>query len=131
MSIKSKIILNGMKKELPTVKIFEPFQPEVIECESKEDFSEILNADLEKYNAMTTQKLNKIFHIPGYKITKIQNVICLRSLKKCEMLNSSKHEDNSHIQEEIKNIKVAFNQLSEQLETLKGIILGSNSYEVH
>ena len=53
MSIKSKIILNGMKKELPTVKIFEPFQPEVIECESKEDFSEILNADLEKYNAMT------------------------------------------------------------------------------
>ena len=59
MSINSKIVLNGLKKELPTVKIYEPFQPSVIECETKEDFSAIVNANINKYQEMTTQKLNK------------------------------------------------------------------------
>ena len=54
--INSKIILNGLKKDLPTVKIIEPFQPSVIKCENKEDFSAIINSEPEKYSEMTTQK---------------------------------------------------------------------------
>lgn len=114
--VSSKILLNGLKKDLPQVKIIEPFSPEIIECETKEDFNEILNADPDKYKDMTTQKLNKTFKIPGYKITKIKGEICLRSIKPCE------RQDNHNldvINEEIKNIKLAFNQLSEQFELIK------------
>ncbi len=119
MSVKSKIVLNGLKKDLPTVRIIEPFQPEVIECESKDDFSEIINSDPEKYNVMTTQKLNKIFKIPGYKVTKIGGELCLRNIKPCE---KQSHTEIETINEEIKNIKNAFNQLSEQLDQIKAVL---------
>ena len=128
--VSSKILLNGLKKDLPQVKIIEPFSPEIIECETKEDFNEILNADPDKYKDMTTQKLNKTFKIPGYKITKIKGEICLRSIKPCEQLRCPElaHErhDNHNldvINEEIKNIKLAFNQLSEQFELIKKYIM--------
>ena len=135
MSIKSKIILNGIKKDLPTVKIIEPYQPEVIECETKEDFMEILAADKEKYNVMTTQKLNKTFKIPGYKITKIKGEICLRNIKPCEKLKTRDDVEDmteincewSHINEEIKNIKDAFNQLSDQVEQIKLLLFNDKN----
>lgn len=123
MSVKSKIVLNGLKKELPTVRIIEPFQPEVIECESKEDFSEIIISDPEKYNVMTTQQLNKIFKIPGYKVTKIKGELCLRNIKACE---KQSHSELETINEEIKNIKLAFNQLSEQFDQIKQLLLTEN-----
>lgn len=114
--VNSKILLNGLKKDLPQIKIIEPFSPEIIECETKEDFNEILNSDPDKYKEMTTQKLNKTFKIPGYKITKIKGEICLRSIKPCEK------QDSSNLEEEIKNIKLAFNRMSDQLEQLKSLI---------
>ena len=118
MTVNSKIVLKGMRKDFPSIKIIEPFQPEVIECENVEDFSEIINADKEKYNDYTTQKLNKIFKIPGYKVTKINGEISLRSIKPCEQLSNGSNK----IKDEIKNIKEAFDQLSEQFEAIKEIL---------
>ena len=128
MTINSKIVLNGLKKDLPTVKIIEPFQPSVIECESKEDFSAIINSEPDKYKEMTTQKLNKLFHIPGYKITKIKGEICLRNIKPCEKLPDSSNVNNDDInqlKQEIKAIKIAFNELSNQLESIKSLIFSN------
>lgn len=126
MSINSKILLNGLKKDLPSVKIIEPFQPDVIDCESKEDFSEIIASEPEKYSEMTTQKLNRLFHIPGYKVTKIKGEICLRSIKPCEKLQDIDESKTllevEKLKSEIKAIKVAFNQLSDQLESIKSLI---------
>ena len=118
--VNSKILLNGLKKDLPQVKIIEPYSPEIIECETKEDFNDIMNADPDKYKDMTTQKLNKTFKIPGYKITKIKGEICLRSIKPCERQDNHKLE---LINEDIKNIKLAFNQLSEQFELIKKYLI--------
>ena len=135
----SKIILKSFKKELPEIKIIEPFQPdEIIECETKEDFIEIINADIEKYKSMTTQKLNKMFSIPGYRITKLKGEIGLRSDKYytnknknslCETFakqNENIHEEEiNELKEQIKIIKEAFNQLSEQFEYIKNQIMQS------
>ena len=118
--VNSKILLNGLKKDLPQIKIIEPYSPEIIECETKEDFNDIMNADPDKYKDMTTQKLNKTFKIPGYKITKIKGEICLRSIKPCERQDNHKLE---LINEDIKNIKLAFNQLSEQFELIKKYLI--------
>ena len=120
-TLNSKIVLNGIKKDLPQVKIIEAYQPTVIDCESKEDFNDIINSDIEKYKEMSTQRLNKTFKIPGYKITRVRGEICLRSIKPCE------RQDNLQIErlnEEIQNIKEAFNQLSEQFEIIKKMICG-------
>ena len=127
MSINSKIILNGLKKDLPQLRIIEPFNPtEKIECEDKDDFIQIINNDIEKYNSMTTQKLNKIFIIPGYKVTKIKGEICLRAIK--ENVNNENNELNElhseifQLKKDIRDIKDAFNQLSEQMDVIKKYI---------
>ncbi|EAY22613.1 hypothetical protein TVAG_036390 [Trichomonas vaginalis G3] len=119
MTKSSKIVLNDIRKELPKIKIIEPFQPEVIDCDSKDDFSEIISADQEKYAGMTTQKLNKIFHIPGYKVTKIKGEICLRNIKDGE----KDRDEEKKVMDEIKKIKDAFNALSEQFELIKDTVL--------
>lgn len=118
MSIKSQILLTGLKKDVPKLNVIEPFNPEVIQCESKEDFSTIINSDIEKYNAMTTHKLNKLFNIPGYRITKIKGEISLRKIK-----DNAPTDIDNHIQEEIDKIYDAFNALSDQVQAIKQLIL--------
>ena len=120
MTIKSDLILKGLKKDVTKLKIIEPFHPDVIQCENKEDFSEIINSDIEKYNCMTTHKLNKLFNVPGYRITKIKGEISLRKI------NSDTSVDtpvDNHIQEQIDKIYDAFNALSEQFQALKQLLL--------
>ena len=119
MSIKSKIVLNGLKKDTPTIKVLEPFKPEVIECENKEDFSEIINSNINRYNEMSTQKLNQMFKVPGYKVTKIKGEIGLRTIKACEMNKSEDVSRIDKIEKEIQLIKDVFNQMSEQLDLIK------------
>ena len=93
MSINTRLLLSGSVDNSSSVKVLEPFQPDIIKCDNKDAFNVIYNANKEKYNAMTTQKLNKIFNIPGYKITKVNNEICLRSIKPCEKINSNDYSD--------------------------------------
>ncbi len=59
-----------LKKEL-NIKVIEPFRSDIIEFEDIEQFNDYINRDLEKYTALTTQKLNKMFHVPGYRITRL------------------------------------------------------------
>ena len=121
MTGNSRIVLKGLKKDVPDMKVIEPFQPEIIDCENKEDFSIIINSDPEKYKDMTTQKLNKLFNIPGYKITKIKGEICLRKIKQENHINNDELEK---IQQQINEIKEAFNLLTEQFETIKTMVIG-------
>ena len=79
------------------------------------------NSDPEKYKDMTTQKLNKLFNIPGYKITKIKGEICLRKIKQENHINNDELEK---IQQQINEIKEAFNLLTEQFETIKTMVIG-------
>ena len=114
-----------LKKELPELKTIEPFQCDVINCETKEDFIEQLHSKLDEYNNMTTQKLNKIFRIPGYRVTKIKGEIGLRkdSATEREDQKTERLPDAEALRAEIEMIKDAFNQLSDQVETLKEIVL--------
>ena len=88
MSINTRLLLNKLEENSSTVKVLEPFNPEIIKCDDKDAFNVIYNSNKEKYDAMTTQKLNKLFDVPGYKITRVNNQICLRSIKPCEKVNS-------------------------------------------
>ena len=122
-TLNSQALLKGLKPETPPLKIFEPLVPQVIECETTEDFNQIINTDIERYKMMTTQHLNRMFKIPGCKVAKLKGEICLRSIKPCERQDSVEIE---HLKAEIYNIKEAFNQLSEQFEIIKQALCGGN-----
>ena len=126
MSNKSRIMLNTSADSSSSVKVFEPFHPEIVKCEDKDDFNLIYNANKEKYNAMTTQKLNKIFEVPGYKISRVNNEICLRSIKPCEKIASNDNSDAlqklteriDKLEKAINNVANAHNVLSKDHEEL-------------
>ena len=81
--------------EIPPMRILEPFRAEVIEFDDKNDFIKYVNEDMETYKSLTTQKLNKMFHIPGYRITKLQGDISLKAV-------GGKDEGEERMRSEIK-----------------------------
>ena len=101
---------------------------EVFECENKEDFSEIINSNINRYNEMSTQKLNQMFKVPGYKVTKIKGEIGLRTIKACEMNKSDDVSRIDKIEKEIQIIKDAFNQMSEQLDLIKHEVVDGHEW---
>ena len=102
-----------------SVKVFEPFHPETIKCDDKDDFNTIYNANKEKYNKMTTQKLNKIFDIPGYKIARVNNEICLRSIKPCEKIMCNDNSDAlQKLTERVDKLSADFEELANHISLL-------------
>ena len=93
-----------VEKEPIEIKVLEKYSPEVIECDSKEEFAEYLAENLAEMNKMTTQKLNKTYSIKGYRITKLKEKI---SLKK----DSSETKTETKIETEINEIKTMMRQL--------------------
>ena len=126
MSNKSRFLLNSSEENSSSVKVFEPFHPEIVKCDNKDDFNLIYNANKEKFNAMTTNKLNKIFDVPGYKIARVNNEICLRSIKPCEKIKCNDNSDTlqklteriDQLEKTINNIANAHNILSKDHEDL-------------
>ena len=101
----------------------EPFKPDVITCDNKEHFIGILYANKDKFNEMSTQKLNKMFNIPGYKVTKVNNEICLRSIKPCEHIGESVLISRiEKIEADINRIIETINQQANLLDQIKSFL---------
>ena len=60
-----------------TVKVIEPIRKCLESFRSPQDFTLYLNANKDRLNDMTTQALNKSYHIDGYRITRRRGEICL------------------------------------------------------
>ena len=102
------------EEEIPPMRILEPFRAEVIEFEDKNDFIKYVNEDMETYKSLTTQKLNKMFHIPGYRITKLQGDISLKAV-------GGKEEGEERMRSEIKK-ELMEDVMKEMEEKVKDIV---------
>ena len=122
----SKNTIIKIKKELPPMKVIEPFKVDVREFDNKEDFIRYVNEDMEKYKAFTTQKLNKMFHIPGYRITKLQGEISLRAKTTHNSIDNEEQQQQAvydeslrqeieTIKKDIETLRNAYNQLISEL----------------
>ena len=87
--------------DIPPMRILEPFRAEVIEFDDKNDFIKYVNEDMETYKSLTTQKLNKMFHIPGYRITKLQGDISLKAVGGKDEGKDAEKKMRSEIMEEV------------------------------
>ena len=100
------------EEEIPPMRILEPFRAEVIEFDDKNDFIKYVNEDMETYKSLTTQKLNKMFRIPGYRITKLQGDISLKAVggkdaekkMRSEIMEEVMEKVRSEIEEKVKDI---------------------------
>ena len=104
------------QRQLPQIKVIERFSPDIISFDTKDEFIEYLNDHKEELDKMTTQKLNKMFQITDYRITKIQGEI---SLKRCnENLNNNHQSDLTELQNEITKMQSEIAELKNALTNL-------------
>ena len=108
------------KKPLPEIKIIEKFSPDITEFENKEEFIEYLQDNKEEMDKLTTQKLNKMYHIKGYKITKLKGEICLKKDNTTD--SKDKNRDNTEMTKVLETQSVEINELKQEIQTLKSAL---------
>lgn len=113
------------KKPSPEIKVIEKFSPNTTIFENKEQFAEYLDEHRDELNKYSTCKLNKMFSIPDYRITKIKGEISLKK-NKTEVVNKESVDDKlddqiTELRNDVNKIKETLNSLITQLYD-KGIL---------
>ena len=103
------------------LKIIEPIRDYLKVFNSPDEFNIWYTKNKDEVDSLTTNRLNKLYKIQGYRITKIKNVLMLK--KDTSSNNNNQNSANSplvpenlqELQDEIKNIKSTVNQIIEYL----------------
>ena len=96
------------------LKVIEPIKTFLKEFDSPDEFNLFYAKNKADIDSSTTHKLNKMYHIKGYRITKIKNVLMLKKWDD----KRSKENTNDRIEElnnEIKSMKETINKIIQYL----------------
>ena len=92
--------LNMSEKTEKSLKVLEPIQLDVKTFKDKQDFELFYNSHRDEFEESTTTKLNRMYKIPGYRITRVKDQLCLKKdYTKKDILNNN-HENKIIILEE-------------------------------
>ena len=118
------------------IKILEPIKNYLKEFNSIDEFNNFYTLNKEELDKMTTHKLNKMYHIKGYRITKIKNVLMLKkwdetSNPQDNLLNTQKElsttQDNLlNTQKDISNMRDELLNTQKEMKSLKNNTLNLN-----
>ena len=101
------------------LKVIEPIKNYIKEFNSPVEFNLWYAKHKDEVDSLTTHKLNKMYHIDGYRITKIKGELMLKKdpklkeKEKLEATNDEIHEEINELREEINKIRDAVNKLIE------------------
>lgn len=97
------------------LKVIEPIRNYIKEFNSPVEFNLWYAKHKDEVDALTTHKLNKMYKIDNYRITKIKGELMLKVDRKVkeEVINAETHDDITELRNEIKNIKDTLNKLIE------------------
>lgn len=79
------------KEDMQHIPLITPIK-EKQEFETPEDFDAYYQLNKDKFDHLTTHKLNKMFSIPGYRITKIKGVLSLKNIPQSRVTAAMKIE---------------------------------------
>ena len=107
------------------LKIIEPIKNHLKEFKTVDEFNLYYSKHKEDIDSMTTHKLNKLYHIDGYRITKIKGKLCLKkfngkiksSQKVDQTLNPKGLKETDSTDEE--NLRQIIDEHSEEIKKLK------------
>lgn len=89
-----------------SLNVIEPIKSAIKEFHSVEEFNVYYQLHKDEMDKTTTHKLNKMYRIDGYRITKIKNVLMLK-----------RASDTMNVHEEILAIKDTLNKIIKFLNT--------------
>ncbi len=96
------------------VKVIEPIKNYLKEFNTPVEFNLWYSKNKDEVDKLTTHKLNKMYHIVGYRITKIKGVLMLKEDKKV------KNDDDEN--DEIFELKVELEKIKETVNKLINFI---------
>ena len=99
------------------LKILEPIQLDVKTFQDKQEFELFFNSHRDEFENSTTTKLNRMYKIPGYRITRQKDQLCLKKDYTKKENKESKSEDDSGRYQEL------FEKISELEEKFENISL--------
>ena len=93
------------------IKILQPITNYIKEFESPDEFNLFYNKYKEEIDSTTTHKLNKLYHIRGYRITKIKDVLMLKKHEEKKHEEKKEEEPEMNVQDEIRQMKETINKI--------------------
>ena len=61
-----------------TLKVLEPIQLDVKTFKDKQEFELFFNSHKNEFENSTTTRLNRMYKIPGYRISRVKDELCLK-----------------------------------------------------
>ena len=108
-----------------SITILERFSPAVINFGSIDEFKSYLDENEEEMNKLSTVKLNRLYHIDGYRITKLQGKISLRKIHKNDHSTTDDNTDRLALIEE--SIVILSEKINEIVKVI-ALVKSSSSY---
>ena len=82
-----------------TLKVLEPIQLDVKTFKDKQEFELFFNSHKNEFENSTTTRLNRMYKIPGYRISRVKDELCLKKDYTKNNLGSSSNIDSQQIEE--------------------------------
>ena len=106
------------------LKVIEPIKNYIKEFNSPVEFNLWYAKHKDEVDSLTTHKLNKMYKIDGYRITKIKGELMLKVDRKVKEKSDDGEDEINELRNEIKNIKDTVNHLIEFInKTLKPLVI--------
>ncbi len=102
------------------LQVIEPIKNYLKEFHSPEEFNVWYMKNKDEVDKLTTHKLNKMYKIDDYRITKIKGVLMLKKdrVKKCDEEQKDNSGDIEALYSEVKTLKEAYCELKNKLNQL-------------
>jgi hypothetical protein len=101
--------------EILNPKIIKPISL-MMTFEDQDEFFDYYNSHKSEMDSLTTHKLNKLFSIEGYRITKIKNILKLKQISVSKDLTLRDDE----IENRMSILEDALNRIIEYLNSIRG-----------
>lgn len=101
------------------VKIIEPIKHFIKEFNTPEEFNMWYKMNKKEMDELTTHKLNKLYHINGYRITKRKGELMLKIYDENKKNENSSNEENLQNDDRITEIENNIEQINEEIKNIK------------
>ena len=81
------------------LKVLEPIQLDVKTFQDKQEFELFFNSHKNEFENSTTTRLNRMYKIPGYRISRVKDELCLKKDYTKNNLGNSSNIDSQQIEE--------------------------------
>ena len=98
------------------LKIIAPINEYVKEFSNPDEFNVWYNKHKEEVDNETTNKLNKMYHIEGYRITKIKGVLMLKKWNKVK--NKAHDSSLDELKSQIDDLQQKYDEIKDRMNQL-------------